>query len=449
MSDAAKHVDELLLIAYAGNPSEVRDPRVAAHINRCEQCTAQVAEFRDFANELRDDGTWWAMGPGAALAAALEEFDHQCAIEDAEAEEMLRPVLESQYSFIRAAVLHKKMFHTGGVVRLLCAESHRQLGNEPRFALVLAEHACFIADGLPNDHYPADAIYGLRGNAWKDYAVACRYLNMIDEGFEALRTAAGAYRKVVDPAVSLAIVTLCRAMLFFEQERYPEALQEIRSAAKTFQQRNETSRLFQAKEIEAAILHMMGDFTTARTMYEEGLRVANGSGDPDMKARATRNVGIAYRNAGDLSGASTYFLLSLQLYEALGSRAMVVYSHWSIATLSLAAGNTGDAAERLPAIIRDLDALGIAGDARRAQLDHVEALLILGNFEDVEAVCTRLFEFFSRAQMKTGAMMAAAYLKEAAAARRLTRRDIETVRKYLSEVERKPDLIFAPPPPGE
>jgi tetratricopeptide (TPR) repeat protein len=211
----------------------------------------------------------------------------------------------------------------------------------------------------------------------------------------------------------------------------------------------ERVRNFEAKEVEAIIIHKMGDVAGACAIYEKAFKLADMIGNADMKARAARNLGISSREAGNFSRAGEYLFLSLQMYEALGSRAMVVYSRWSIATLSLAAGHVSDAAERLPAIVQAFDVLGIVADSARAQLDLAEALLILKQFDAVTSTCTRLLEYFNRAEMKTGAMMAAAYLKEAAAARRLTRRDIEAVRKYLSDVERKPDLIFVPPPSNE
>lgn len=46
----------------------------------------------------------------------------------------------------------------------------------------------------------------------------------------------------------------------------------------------------------------------------------------------------------------------------------------------------------------------------------------------------------------TGALTALAYLKEAAAERRLTPEALKAVREYLRRVERQPDLLFVPPP---
>jgi hypothetical protein len=48
--------------------------------------------------------------------------------------------------------------------------------------------------------------------------------------------------------------------------------------------------------------------------------------------------------------------------------------------------------------------------------------------------------------MLTGALTAASYLKEAAEMRRLTRSDVQHVRRFLADLEKRPQLEFAPPP---
>lgn len=48
--------------------------------------------------------------------------------------------------------------------------------------------------------------------------------------------------------------------------------------------------------------------------------------------------------------------------------------------------------------------------------------------------------------MVTGALTAVSFLKEAATSRRLTRRAIVHVREYLSDLQERPALVFAPPP---
>jgi hypothetical protein len=88
----------------------------------------------------------------------------------------------------------------------------------------------------------------------------------------------------------------------------------------------------------------------------------------------------------------------------------------------------------------------MAADAARCQLDLAEALLMLGRFDEVQSVCGALVSYFRQARMITGALTAAAFLKEAASSGRLTRTHIDHVRTYLSQLEHRPELPFSPPP---
>ena len=85
-------------------------------------------------------------------------------------------------------------------------------------------------------------------------------------------------------------------------------------------------------------------------------------------------------------------------------------------------------------------------DAAEVDLDRVEAHLVLQEYDEASSICASLPATFVQANMLTGALMAAAYLKELAVVRRLTRHDVQHVRRYLAHLEKHPDLEFAPPP---
>jgi hypothetical protein len=84
-------------------------------------------------------------------------------------------------------------------------------------------------------------------------------------------------------------------------------------------------------------------------------------------------------------------------------------------------------------------------DAAEVDLDRVEAHLVLREYETAHAICERLPAVFIQANMLTGALMAASYLKEAAEMRRLTPEDVQHVRQYLERLERRPELQFVRP----
>lgn len=88
----------------------------------------------------------------------------------------------------------------------------------------------------------------------------------------------------------------------------------------------------------------------------------------------------------------------------------------------------------------------MVSDANLAELHRAEALLMLGRVDEVESTCAALVAYFRHANMVTGALTAVAFLKEAAAKRRITRQQIEHVRKYVEKLDSIPHLAFTPPP---
>jgi tetratricopeptide (TPR) repeat protein len=449
MTNDREHVAEEVLAAYVDDPESVEDrAAVEEHLATCTACRRIADDLRAVMAAIGDEETWWIAGEmiNGDGQRAIREFVERLEAEDAEAERMLEPILESQYLFTKANITRRRRFHTGGVVRRLCEHAWEECQREPRFASVLAETAAAIADALPDDYYPAGAVNELRGRAWKEYSTTCRYRGAFPAGFDALVRAERAYRRLIDPDVHLATVDMGRAAMLFEQQRYQEALPCARKAADVFAERRDTKRYFDAKEWEAVILHRLGDVAGARATYQAAYDMADGADDVEMKARAANNLGIAYHDEGDLGSASKYLRVALQIYEALEQTTMIVHVRWWIANVSLAGGNAIDAAQRLPAIINELEATGRASGAARARLDLAEALVQLGRFDEVHAIASALVTYFRNAKMITGALTAAAYLKEAAMNRSLTVDGVRHVKKYLADVERAPDLLFLPPP---
>jgi hypothetical protein len=85
-------------------------------------------------------------------------------------------------------------------------------------------------------------------------------------------------------------------------------------------------------------------------------------------------------------------------------------------------------------------------DAADAKLDLAEALLMLDELDEVEAICTELVRFYRQQNIITNALTAASFLNEAARRRSITRRDIRHVRRYLTDLREDPQLVFIPPP---
>jgi tetratricopeptide (TPR) repeat protein len=198
--------------------------------------------------------------------------------------------------------------------------------------------------------------------------------------------------------------------------------------------------------VEAVVLERMGEHLKARDIYERAFDAADDLENLEMKARAARNLGVNYRDAGDLGNAGKYLLIAMQLYEELRQDVSVARTRWSIARLPLVAGNFPEAERRLRIALRDLDAKGLQNDLADAKLDLAETLLMTGGLNEVEMLCAQVAFFYREAGLVTGALTAATFLKEAASKRLLRQEHVKVVRNYLLAVREDPELPFAPPP---
>lgn len=437
-------IPEDILIEYADESRS--HPEIEDHLKECGECRNALAFYRMVNAELREEETWAAEEELRTEVGqqAVRDFADRIAAEDAEAHRLLDRIIDSPYRFARANIAGRKRYRTGGVVRLLCEAVLEEIEREPLYAMELAQAAQAIAEALPDDYYPSLLVFDLRGRAWKDYATVCHDLARYEAGLDALVRAERAYRHLPDSGPGIAAVNLSRAGLLWKLQRYSEAIPCAHAAAREYEARRDTHRFIQAQEVEAVIRQRTGDHLRARKIYELALAAAEGLDDPDMKARTARNLGINYREAGDLGKASEYFAIALQLYEGLGQPAWIARTRWSIARLPLVAGRFANAVSGLREAIRALESKGLFNDVADAKLDLAEALLMLGEVDEVEYLCREVAHFYRETGLATGALTAATFLREAAANRVLRREDIEHVRQYLVESRENPKLLFAP-----
>ena len=140
------------------------------------------------------------------------------------------------------------------------------------------------------------------------------------------------------------------------------------------------------------------------------------------------------------------FNKALVIFREVGPASERTSTEWGLARVVLYGGNAGEAARRLRGVIVAFEGLGMVSDAALAGVDMCEALLVLERYADIAKVASHSFRVLKKAGILTGALTALAYIKEAAAKRRLRRSGLQSVRKYLLRVEREPELVFIPPP---
>lgn len=444
--------DEEVAALVEGGLSRGDRKRIDEHLAACFDCAERLATHDRLALFLRDEETWEIASEIESQHAAsrLSAFAEALRAEDAEAERLLAEseALVSPYKLVWANLHRRRRFRTGGVVRTLTRHANAECEKRPLHARNLADAAIAIAEALPSNLYPADAVELLRGNAWKERANACRYLGELKRALDDLDQAERAYRRVLCPDLHLAIVNYIRATILLDLERYDEAIALARGSAHEFARLGDTIRWTHAQLIVGVIFFESSQFADARDEFARLLRVVDMLDDLTLKARVEVNLANCEIELGEFGNASIRLCVALPLFEELALATEVARTRWTIGYLALRAGNTIDAERRLRAARDEMIRLNMGGDVSKITLDLVEALLAVGNTTEVPALLNDALRFFQEAGQLSSALTAIAYLREAVAAGRLTREMVEMVRRFIERAERKPELVFAPPPPN-
>ncbi|MCU1347969.1 MAG: hypothetical protein JWO56_999 [Acidobacteria bacterium] len=232
-----KHYDDDELAQYAFDPEGVpRANEIARHVRDCPACSAQLQFIRTIDEGLKDEESWEisnSLGDEPDVTS-LVELAARVESEDAEAVALLAPLLESPLRFVWADISRKERYRSPGVVRVLCHAALTACEKNPLHALDLADAATSIAEELPTDLYPARAIHGLRGLAWKDRANALRYLGRYGDALASLDESERAYRMLRAGALELAVVDFVRATVLVSGDRFDDSLVCVRRCTPVF-----------------------------------------------------------------------------------------------------------------------------------------------------------------------------------------------------------------------
>jgi tetratricopeptide (TPR) repeat protein len=365
--------------------------------------------------------------------------------EDAAAPALLEELRERLDRDPNAPVADDARFVTGGVVRALEQLTLEQRLVDPFLAERIARVACSLAEALPDDDYPGNAVFALRGRAWVLHAGMCMNIDRYDEAFAGADRAQRAYERLADPGTGMAEVKLTRAILFKNRHRFSDGLPLANEAAEEYQRRGDRHKYAGAIEVAASILYAAGDYASALKVFRACLQAGDELHDDDIRARALHNVGLVHRRMGDLGNAAKYLLDALHIWEGLGMKVVVAHCRWSIGLVALARADFEHAEKVLRAAIAALREVGAERVAADAKLDLAEALLMLGRPQEIETLCSEAEAYYARAGVMTGRLEAARFLRNAAANQMLGREDIQHVRMFLAESRETPDMPFASP----
>jgi tetratricopeptide (TPR) repeat protein len=448
-----KHLSDTELARFATDPEALpleRRQAIEREIGHCAICRTSV----DFLSVLGAELLWDLESseperssdderedPNMALARRIE-------VEDREADEVLarEKVFDSPAKTAWRNLQRDKRLLTGGVVRRLCAHANTIYESEPLDALTFADAAISVAETLPDNTYPRQAVFDLRGTAWKERANALMVLGEYPAAFDALTHAERAYSRSRLPEFGLFTVALVRASLFYEQGRLDDAAAWAERAEYGFARIAQEERRMRAVFLRAIIKYEARDFASAVELLGQVMDYGEAVNSSSWIGRASYAIGNCEVDRGDLAEASLHFHKALIIFREIGPPRDRIAAEYGLARVVLHGGKREEAIRRLWLAAEEYERLSMISDAALVKLDVVDALLSAGETKQISEIAARLFHTFRNAGMMTGALTAMAYLREAAAAGRLTAAGVNTVRKYLRRAERQPETAFTPPP---
>jgi tetratricopeptide (TPR) repeat protein len=447
-----EHFTEEELARYATDPESVpahRRRTIEQESASCAVCRTSLDFFSVVTAEDLADVELWE--PDAAWTDdddPMRAYIERIAAEDEEADRLLAEMklLESPMKTAWKDLPRDKRMLTGGIVRRLVARANAVHLQEPLDALTFADGAISIAESLVDDAYPWKAVFELRGAAWKERANALLVLGDYPPALDALVHADRSYRELSAPGLGLATVALLRASVFYEQGQLDEAAKSAEKAERGFSLIGQEERCARALFLRASIHYEGGNIATALILFRQVLDRYEDTENIEWIGRSSYAIGNCEVDRGNLAEASLYFHKSLVIFRETGADRERVKTEWGLARVVLHGGNRIEAIRRLRAVASELERRSLLSDAALVRLDIVEALLALGEAEEIAQLCGRLFRVFKKAGMITGALTAIAYLREAASAGRLTPSGVDAVRRYLRRAETQPQLLFERPP---
>jgi tetratricopeptide (TPR) repeat protein len=440
---ADQHYDDETLIALIESGDDLtRD----GHLTACESCTDVATSLRQIAATLKHEDVWDQReldeSPDARTLAIVRGYADEMAREDAFAAAHLD-------TFLAGATLdaHPE-YRTAGMVRALIAATDRALDTMPPRAVAMTELATAIADTLPPNAYATDTVAKLRGAAWRERAYALFYVGRYNEAEAAITTSEQHFAECVVNEYDLGRADIVHALVHWACDRDADAVSSGRSAVTRLSDVGDVQRFVSAVMAQAHAQMKMFDYKGALTVMDEAYRSYATAVSADAHARLLVNMGVCRRALRDFAGAIDAYRMAAVLFEDLQVLTDSARTRLCVAVVLNEAGRLDEALRELVVVRDAFVRFGMAADVAVCDLVVAEIALAKGKHDEVEAVCRRAIQFFEGAGVAYGsrALMALAYMSEAARQRRLTPEVVRHVETYIRRLPAQPDLLFAPLP---
>jgi tetratricopeptide (TPR) repeat protein len=372
------------------------------------------------------------------------EYGARVARENADADELLKDYFEKpEKAAWRNLAAQRKYLH-GGVVRRLAQRAFDVSLREPLDALTFADAAIAVAEAIPEDAYPKNAVHDLRGRAWKERANALNYLGKPAAALDALDHAERAYKRLGSNTLGLGNVAFVRGVAYLYLERLPEADREVQTAEELYERLGDAERRTKALFERGNIKYESRELEGAAALFRRVIAYGETEQNQEWVASGSYALGNCVLDTGDIESAAVLFSTAIGICRRTGQE-FLTYAEWGMARVLLARGQFTESLRRLNAVHAEFTKRGVVLDAALAAMDAMDAMVALRMFKQVGALARTVFKTFTDAGLLTSALTALAFIQTAAAEERLTRQQVHAVRSFVKRLEREPNLLFVPP----
>lgn len=437
------HIPAPELALYATSPDDISPDRSRAihlHLAACSDCADTYDSF--ISTLADDDDDLFLASDGTAVSIAYGRRVEQ---ENLDADLLLKDYFaEPEKAAWSNLAAHRKYVH-GGVVRRLAHRAFDVRVKEPLHALTFADAAIAVAEAIPEDTYPRNVVYDLRGRAWKERANALNQLGDPAGALAALERAERAYRRITSNTLGLGNVALIRAAAYLLLERFSDAEREAVAAEAMYERARDEERRARALFLRGNIKYESRQLESAAALFRRVIAYGEMEENEEWIASGSYALANCVLDTGDIASAAVLFSEASSIYQHTGQE-YLVYAEWGMARVLLARGLFTESLRRLRAVHAQFTKRGVVIDAAVSALDAMDAMVALGMFKQVADLARSVFKIFTDAGMLTSSLTAFAYVQTAAAEQRLTREAVREVRRFVKRVEREPRLLFVPPP---
>jgi tetratricopeptide (TPR) repeat protein len=440
------HYDDETLFQYVEGTSPIAS-EIQLHVSSCDACADEVGGHQELAEVLKSADVWAETSPAPRrFVIDIAAFAERARREETEAAKICSEVLSGPAAWWPQRLRQSPNAQTGGMVKELIDRARVIMDTSPSNGLAVTALAIEVANELDVNEYPCDYVLKLRAQAFREHAFLLSFMGRFPEALEVTNRSERLFLQVPLPEYDLARLALVRATILQALDRPQEAIKLAHDAAETFLRFGDKTRALNARVTEAAMMSLSG---AKREAIELWTSIQDDPAlETETRVRILHNMAHAHVELQQPEKAIDALQLVIPEFELLGFETERTRSRWLLGQALMAAGKTRESLPILREAWREFDNMEMVSDAALVALHLSEALLILGEPNEVSTICRDIVARFNRAGMTSRAMTALSFLREAVALGEATPSLIRHVHSFLRRLPDERPRIHPPSPPA-